>query len=308
MISTGFIARARGSKRDRNTIFSSVHQTLKIADNIAEVRDFSRGVRLRGQKLGLVPTMGALHEGHLSLVRAAKAASDLVAVSIFVNPTQFGPNEDFARYPRYLQRDCALLEREGVDLVFAPSAQEMYPDGAVTWVTVEHLSERLCGRSRPGHFRGVATVVAKLFNVVEPDLAFFGQKDAAQVAIIRRMVQDLNLPIAIRVCPIVREQDGLALSSRNAYLSPDDRKMALVLYASLQRAQKLFYSGERDSAQLIAEASKAFVWQPAARLDYFEIVDPDTLEPITSINAPALAAVAAFIGNTRLIDNVLLEP
>ena len=281
---------------------------LKIADKIGEVRNFSRGVHLREQKLGFVPTMGALHEGHLSLVRAAKAAADVVAVSIFVNPTQFAPTEDFSRYPRDLQRDCALLEREGVDLVFAPSAPEMYPDGAVTWVTVENLSDRLCGRSRPGHFRGVATVVAKLFNIVEPDLAFFGQKDAAQVAIIRRMVRDLNLPVAIQVCPIVREDDGLALSSRNAYLSPDDRKMALVLYASLQRAQKLFHSGERDSAKLITEATKAFVWQPAARLDYFEIVDPETLEPMPSINRRALAAVAAFVGNTRLIDNVLLEP
>jgi pantoate--beta-alanine ligase len=178
----------------------------------------------------------------------------------------------------------------------------------VTWVTVEGLSERLCGRSRPGHFRGVATVVAKLFNVVEPDIAFFGQKDAAQVAIIRRMVRDLNFPVAIEVCPIVRESDGLALSSRNAYLGPDDRKMALVLHASLQRAQKVFESGERDSAKLVSEATKAFVWQPAVRLDYFEIVDPDDLEPVATINKRSLAGVAAFVGNTRLIDNILLEP
>jgi pantoate--beta-alanine ligase len=272
--------------------------------------------------------MGALHEGHLSLVRAAKAKADVVAVSIFVNPTQFGPNEDFTRYPRNLESDCGLLEREGVDVFFAPTAEEMYPreaapllaknarNGApswvggsgVTWVTVEGLSERLCGKSRPGHFRGVATVVAKLFNLVEPDIAFFGQKDAAQVAVIKRVVRDLNFPVAIEVCPIVRESDGLALSSRNAYLTGDERKMALVLHASLQRAQKVFESGERDSAKLVSEATKAFVWQPAVRLDYFEIVDPDDLEPVATINRRSLAAVAAFVGNTRLIDNTLLEP
>ena len=252
--------------------------------------------------------MGALHEGHLSLVRAAKAKSAVVAVSIFVNPTQFGPNEDFSCYPRNLEQDCALLEKEGVDVVFAPSAEEMYPSGAVTWVTVDGLSERLCGKSRPGHFRGVATVVAKLFNIVEPDLAFFGQKDAAQVAVIKRMVRDLNVPVQIEVCPIVREPDGLALSSRNAYLSADERKMALVLHASLQRAQKLFQDGERDAAKLAAEAKKAFLWQPAVKLDYFEIVDPDSLVPVTAFNRKSLVAVAALVGNTRLIDNILLKP
>jgi pantoate--beta-alanine ligase len=268
----------------------------------------SRSARHQGKLLGLVPTMGALHEGHLSLVRAAKAKSQVVAVSIFVNPTQFGPNEDYSRYPRNLEQDCALLEREGVDMVFAPSAEEMYPGSSTTCVTVEGLSERLCGNSRPGHFRGVATVVAKLFNIVEPDLAFFGQKDAAQVAVIKRMVRDLNIPVAIEVCPIVREADGLALSSRNAYLSPDDRKMALVLHASLQRAQKMFADGERDAATIASEAKKAFVWQPAVKLDYFEIVDPETLEPIETIGRrKSLVAVAAFVGNTRLIDNILLE-
>jgi len=256
--------------------------------------------------------MGALHEGHLSLVRAAKAKSEVVAVSIFVNPTQFGPNEDFARYPRDQEKDCELLEREGADLVFAPNAEEMYPERSSsesgTWVTVEGLSDRLCGKSRPGHFRGVATIVAKLFNIVEPDLAFFGQKDAAQVAVIKRMVRDLNIPVQIEVCPIVRESDGLALSSRNAYLSPDERKMALVLHASLQRAQKMFDDGERDAAKIAAEAKKAFVWQPAVKLDYFEIVDPETLESIAEVKKQSLVAVAAFVGNTRLIDNILLEP
>lgn len=281
---------------------------MKLITSISETRQLSRQFRSKGARLGLVPTMGALHEGHLSLVRAAKANSDVVAVSIFVNPTQFGPNEDFARYPRNLEKDCELLEREGVSLVFAPSVEEMYPRSAVTSITVEGLSERLCGKSRPGHFRGVATVVAKLFNIIEPDIAFFGQKDAAQVAVIKRMVRDLNMPVQIEVCPIVRENDGLALSSRNAYLSPDERKMALVLHASLQRAQKVFDDGERAAPKIAAEAKKAFVWQPAVRLDYFEIVDPESLEPVETITQKSLVAVAAFVGNTRLIDNLLLEP
>jgi len=281
---------------------------MKTINTTREMRSAARDLRSQRARLGLVPTMGALHEGHLSLVRAAKAKSDVVAVSIFVNPTQFGPREDFARYPRNLEKDCELLEREGVEFVFAPTVEEVYPRGAVTWVTVEGLSDRLCGKSRPGHFRGVATVVAKLFNIVEPDVAFFGQKDAAQVAVIKRMVRDLNMAVQIEVCPIVREPDGLALSSRNAYLSPDERKMALVLHASLQRAQKLFNEGERNAAKLAAEAKKAFVWQPAVKLDYLDIVDPDGLEPLETLDQKSLVAVAAFVGNTRLIDNILLEP
>jgi len=281
---------------------------MKTINTTREMRSAARDLRSQRARLGLVPTMGALHEGHLSLVRAAKAKSDVVAVSIFVNPTQFGPREDFARYPRNLEKDCELLEREGVEFVFAPTVEEVYPRGAVTWVTVEGLSDRLCGKSRPGHFRGVATVVAKLFNIVEPDVAFFGQKDAAQVAVIKRMVRDLNMAVQIEVCPIVREPDGLALSSRNAYLSPDERKMALVLHASLQRAQKLFNEGERNAAKLAAEAKKAFVWQPAVKLDYLDIVDPNGLEPLETLNQKSLVAVAAFVGNTRLIDNILLEP
>ena len=281
---------------------------MKTINTTREMRSAARDLRSQRARLGLVPTMGALHEGHLSLVRAAKAKSDVVAVSIFVNPTQFGPSEDFARYPRNLEKDCELLEREGVEFVFAPTVEEVYQRGAVTWVTVEGLSDRLCGKSRPGHFRGVATVVAKLFNIVEPDVAFFGQKDAAQVAVIKRMVRDLNMAVQIEVCPIVREPDGLALSSRNAYLSPDERKMALVLHASLQRAQKLFNEGERNAAKLAAEAKKAFVWQPAVKLDYLDIVDPNGLEPLETLNQKSLVAVAAFVGNTRLIDNILLEP
>src|SRR4051812_47409106 len=212
---------------------------MKIVGTIAEMRALCRSAKSAGKRLGLVPTMGALHEGHLSLVRAARAKTDVAAASIFVNPTQFGPTEDFSRYPRALQEDCAILEREDVEFVFAPAVEEMYPSGAVTWVTVEGLSDRLCGKSRPGHFRGVATVVAKLFHIVEPDAAFFGQKDAAQHAIVRKMVRDLDMPVAIEVCPIVRESDGLALSSRNAYLNAEERKSALALYRSLRRAQEL---------------------------------------------------------------------
>jgi pantoate--beta-alanine ligase len=281
---------------------------MKLIPTIEEIRGLCRAVRKGNSRLGLVPTMGALHEGHLSLVRAARAKSDVVAVSIFVNPTQFGPAEDFSKYPRDLHKDRATLEAEEVDLVFAPSVEEMYPKGAVSWVTVEGLSERLCGRTRPGHFRGVTTVVSKLFHIIEPDAAFFGQKDAAQVAIIRRMVRDLNMPIQVEVCPIVRESDGLAMSSRNSYLTPDERKSALVLYRSLERVRKIFAAGECDSSRLISEAKHEFAQIPQVRLDYVEVVNPDTLDPIEQINADALVAVAAFVGNTRLIDNIVLEP
>jgi len=250
--------------------------------------------------------MGALHEGHLSLVRAAGASCDTVAASIFVNPTQFGPNEDLAKYPRSFERDCDLLRREGVELLFAPSVEEMYPAGAVTWVTVEGLSDKLDGRSRPGHFRGVTTVVAKLFHVVEPDAAFFGQKDAAQVAIIRRMVRDLHLPVEIVTCPIVREPDGLAMSSRNSYLDPEQRKRALLLHRSLMRVQRLAEAGELRVSKLLAAGREEFAKESTVRLDYFEIVDPDTLDPVEHISAGALVAVAAYVGSTRLIDNLLL--
>ena len=279
---------------------------VKVLSTIDEMRNASRAVRREGKLLGFVPTMGALHEGHLSLVRAARAASDVVAASIFVNPTQFGPNEDLAKYPRSFQRDCEMLEREGLAFVFAPSVEEMYPAGAVTWVTVEELSGKLDGRSRPGHFRGVTTVVAKLFHITEPDKAFFGQKDAAQVAIIRRMVRDLNLPVEIMVCPIVREADGLAMSSRNAYLSPDERRQALVLNRSLLRVQELGGAGERDATRLVAAGREEFARESAVRLDYFEVVDPETLDPVANVSRGALVAVAAYVGATRLIDNVLL--
>jgi pantoate--beta-alanine ligase len=250
--------------------------------------------------------MGALHEGHLSLVRAAKASCDVVAASIFVNPTQFGPNEDLAKYPRNFDRDRELLEREGVALLFAPSVEEMYPAGAVTWVTVEGLSDKLDGRSRPGHFRGVTTVVAKLFHIVEPDTAFFGQKDAAQVAIVRRMVRDLRFPVEIVACPIVREPDGIAMSSRNAYLDLQQRKPALVLHRALMRVKKSSEDGERDAAKLVTAGREEIAEENSVRLDYFEIVNPDSLDPVEDVANGALVAVAAFVGGTRLIDNILL--
>jgi pantoate--beta-alanine ligase len=260
------------------------------------------------QRLGLVPTMGALHAGHLSLVRAAKVQCEAVVVSIFVNPTQFGPTEDLARYPRPFDRDCELLEKEKVDIVFAPAVEEMYSKGETTWVSVDGLSDKLDGRSRPGHFRGVTTVVSKLFHIIQPDLAFFGQKDAAQVAVIRRMVRDLNFPVEIAVCPIVREPDGLAMSSRNAYLTPEERRRALVLNRSLREAEKKFAAGERNAAKLIAAARNVLAQEPDVRVDYFEIVDPNTLDPIERIAGTTLVAVAAYLGTTRLIDNVVLNP
>ena len=281
---------------------------MKVYKTIEDMRAASRAARHEDKRLGFVPTMGALHEGHLSLVRAAKAQSDLVAVSIFVNPTQFGPREDLAQYPRPFERDCELLKKEGVDFLFAPSAEDMYPKGSVTWVEVEGLSQKLCGQSRPGHFRGVTTVVSKLFHVIEPDLAFFGQKDAAQAAIIRRMVRDLNFPVEIVVCPIVREPDGLAMSSRNAYLSPQERKSALVLSRALTEIQSRFERGEHTAARLIDAGKQVLAREPGARLDYLEIVDPDTLEPVEEVTNTVLVAVAAFVGNTRIIDNILLSP
>lgn len=279
---------------------------MKILQNIGDMRAAARAACGESRRLGFVPTMGALHGGHLSLVRAAKSQTDVVAASIFVNPAQFGPNEDFSKYPRTFERDSELLKNEGVDLLFAPSAEEMYPKGAVTWVTVEGLSDKLCGRSRPGHFRGVTTVVSKLFHVVEPDVAFFGQKDAVQLVLIRRMVRDLNMPVEIVGCPIVREAGGLAMSSRNAYLSAEERNSALVLNDSLQEVKTRFEEGERESEKLVSAAREVFRQQTSVRLDYLEIVDPETLDSVLSVTANALVAVAAYVGTTRLIDNLTL--
>ena len=282
--------------------------SVKICANIPDARAACVAARTKGKRVGLVPTMGALHDGHLSLVRAAKAQCDTVAVSIFVNPTQFGPSEDLSKYPRQFDRDCQLLENEGVEILFAPPVEEMYPHGAVTWVQVEGLSEKLDGRSRSGHFRGVTTVVAKLFHIIEPAVAFFGQKDAAQLAVIRRMVQDLNIAVQIVACPIVRELDGLAMSSRNAYLSTEERARALVLQRSLQETSKRFQAGERIAANLISAGKEVFSRESQVVLDYFEIVDPETLNPVEKIAAQTLIAVAAYVGSTRLIDNLLIRP
>jgi pantoate--beta-alanine ligase len=280
---------------------------MKICETIDEMRRECRSARDRGLRLGFVPTMGALHEGHLSLVRAARESCQFVTASIFVNPTQFGPSEDLARYPRSFAQDCAMLEKAKVDIVFAPSVGEMYPAGAVSWVTVEGLSDKLDGRSRPGHFRGVATVVAKLFHIVEPDAAFFGQKDAAQLAIIRKMVRDLNFAVQVVACPIVREADGLAMSSRNVYLNPEERKQALVLHRALLRVEEVWESGEHNAGKLLEVGRGEVAKETGVRLDYFEIVDADSLEPVKSAGSGVLVALAAWVGSTRLIDNLILE-
>jgi pantoate--beta-alanine ligase len=281
---------------------------MRITKTIADTRAAVRELRAGGRSVGLVPTMGALHAGHLSLVRAARAQCDAVAVSIFVNPTQFGANEDFAKYPRTWEADCALLESEGVELIFAPDASEMYPTGASTFVGVEGVSDRLDGVSRPGHFRGVATVVAKLFHVVAPDKAFFGQKDAAQVAVLRKMVRDLNFDLELVVCPTVREADGLALSSRNRYLSAEERNQALVLSRALRRVEERITQGATDPAPLIREALAMFAKEAGVRVDYCTIVDPDSLEDVADMREGALVAVAAWVGSTRLIDNTVIKP
>lgn len=279
---------------------------MKICHTIDEMRAARHAARREGKAVGLVPTMGALHEGHLSLVRMARAQCDLVVVSIFINPLQFGPHEDLAKYPRNFDRDRDLLEREGVEVIFAPTVEEMYPAGAITYVTVEALSDRLCGRSRPGHFRGVTTVVSKLFHIVEPDRAFFGQKDAAQSVIIRRMVRDLDIPVQVVIGPIVREPDGLAMSSRNAYLDASQRLSAVVLHRSLLAVQERFDRGERKVQALIEAGKQVFSEDPSVRLDYLEIVDTETLDPVDRFSHSALVAVAAFVGKARLIDNVVL--
>jgi len=258
-------------------------------------------------RLGFVPTMGALHEGHLSLVRRARRECERVAVSLFVNPTQFGPGEDFQRYPRDLPRDLALLEAEGVDTIFTPTVEEMYPEGFSTWVTVERLAERWEGASRPGHFRGVATVVLKLLNLVRPDRAYFGEKDYQQLRVVERMVRDLNVPTTIVACPTVREPDGLALSSRNAHLSPGERRAATVLWRALTAARAGYERRERDGATLRRIAEGVIAEEPLARLDYVAVADPTTLEPVARIGREgAVCLVAAWIGTIRLIDNLPL--
>jgi len=279
---------------------------MLVVRTIAEARQACARFRAAGKSLGLVPTMGALHAGHLSLVRAAKESCDAVAVSIFVNPTQFGPKEDFSSYPRVFEQDCQTLQAAGVDVVFAPSVEEMYPPGASTFVEVEGLSDRLDGASRPGHFRGVATVVAKLFHIFAPDVAFFGQKDAAQVAVLRRMVRDLRFAVELKVCPTMREPDGLAMSSRNRNLSEGERRQALVLYRALRAVESRFQAGEVDSGKLMDEAQRILKQEPAVQVEYCRIVDPETLEQVSHVRPGSLVAIAARVGATRLIDNLLL--
>jgi len=264
-----------------------------------------------GKSVGFVPTMGALHEGHLTLVRQSKKDNDVTVVSIFVNPTQFGPNEDFNKYPRQFDNDRKLLEKEGVDYIFYPSVSDMYPEGYETYVYLEKLPNHLCGLSRPGHFRGVATVVSKLFNIVQPNKAYFGQKDYQQAEVIKKMVRDLNFPIEIVVIPIVRESDGLAMSSRNAYLSPEERRNATVLYKSLQRAKELIEKGEK-SVNKIKEEMRKIILSVPSRIDYIEIVHPETLDSLDAIPDKnvidrVVVAVAVFIGNARLIDNEIIK-
>lgn len=280
---------------------------MEILRTVAELRQWSRMARAqRGGTIGFVPTMGALHAGHASLVRTAADSCSHVAVSIFVNPAQFGPNEDFARYPRTFDADCALAKAEGAHVVFAPSVEEMYPAGAATLVDVQGLSDRLDGKSRPGHFRGVATVVTKLLIAAEADRAYFGQKDAAQVAVLRRMVADLRLATELVVCPIVREPDGLALSSRNVYLNAAERAKALTLSRAVRRVEMLVTAGERHAETLIAAAHSVFAEEPEARVDYIELVDWSTLERVETAEPGILFAVAAWVGTTRLIDNTVI--
>ena len=282
---------------------------MEILGTVDELRQWSRAARRQAREddkaIGLVPTMGALHAGHASLIRAAAASCRHVAVSVFVNPTQFGPNEDYARYPRTFDADCALAKAEGAEVVFAPAVEELYPQGAATFVAVEGLSERLDGLSRPGHFRGVATIVTKLLIAAEPDLAFFGQKDAAQVAVLRRMVTDLRLATELIVCPIVREADGLALSSRNAYLNQQERVQALTLSRAIRRGEAMVAAGERRASALVDAAREIFAAEPAVRVDYVEVVDWSTLLPVGSATPGTLFAIAAWVGSTRLIDNTI---
>ena len=277
---------------------------MKIIRTVAEMTALSREIRALGKRIGLVPTMGSLHEGHISLVRECRAKSDITVVSIFVNPAQFGPKEDLGSYPRDLERDAGLLEKEGVDYVFHPEPFDMYPEGYRTYVTVEDLEDRLCGLSRPGHFRGVCTIVLKLFNIIRPDTAYFGWKDAQQVIILRRMVADLDLDVRVEALPLVRDADGLALSSRNSYLSAEERKAALILSRSLEDARRRIEEGERDAGRIAGRIEETVAGEPRARLDYVAVVDPVSLRPLDRIDGEALIAMAVHIGRTRLIDNV----
>jgi pantoate--beta-alanine ligase len=281
---------------------------MKVITSIAEMARTSETLRSGYRAIGFVPTMGALHSGHCSLVSRASGVSDVVVMSIFVNPAQFGPREDFTKYPRTFEKDCAMAEAAGCDIVFAPQAKEMYPEHYLTYVMVEELSGTLCGITRPTHFKGVATVVLKFFNIVAPHRAFFGQKDAQQVIVLKRMVRDLNVPVAIEVCPTVRESDGLAMSSRNVYLTPEERHAAPAIYQGLSTAAALFERSEKSAAALKTAVKESIASQMLLSIEYIEIVDTATLLPVTACTSPALVAVACRTGesNTRLIDNIVI--
>ena len=280
---------------------------MNILRSVADMKAFSRERRAAGAMIGLVPTMGYLHEGHLGLVRGCRANADVTVVSVFINPAQFGPKEDLRSYPRDLRRDVEVLEREGVDVVFTPPEDEVYPPGYRTFVEVHGLQDRLCGQSRPGHFRGVSTVVLKLFNIVRPDVAFFGWKDAQQLIILQRMARDLNLDVRVEGLPLIRDVDGLALSSRNSYLSAEERRAALVLSKGLREAEAMAGAGEKSAKAVIAKVIDTIGKEPLARIDYVEIVSMGDLAPLERIEGEALIALAVFIGKTRLIDNIRIS-
>lgn len=280
---------------------------MKTIETVAEMMSLAKSWRREGKTVGLVPTMGYLHQGHLSLAAAARLDCDIVVMSIFVNPTQFGPNEDYEAYPRDLGHDQALAEGAGVDYLFAPQPGDMYPKGYSTFVNVEGVTDYLCGAKRPGHFRGVATVVSKLFHIVQPERAYFGQKDGQQVAVLRRMVTDLNMPVEIIARPIVREADGVALSSRNVYLTEEQRQQAVVLSQGLAKARELFVQGELNGETLKKAVTDTIQTASLANIDYVQLVDGDTMAPIQQITGKAMLAVAVYFGETRLIDNILLE-
>ena len=275
--------------------------------NIRSLKKRVQEIKRKGRKIGLVPTMGFLHQGHMSLIRRARKEADHVIVSIFVNPAQFGPKDDFKKYPRDLKRDLDLCEREGADIIFAPEPKEMYSEGHSTYVNVEKIEDALCGASRPGHFRGVATVVTKLFNIVLPDIAYFGQKDSQQAILIKKMAEDLNMSVKIKVMPIVREKHGLAMSSRNIYLSQKECVQAQSIYKSLKLAKALFDDGERNAGKIISKMRQVITKQSLAKIDYVAIVDTENLKGIKNISGQALVAVAVWFGKTRLIDNIILR-
>ena len=280
---------------------------MKTVKTIYDIRQIVSEVGKKGKSVGLVPTMGFFHEGHLSLIREARKDCDVVVVSIFVNPVQFSPGEDCERYPRDLIRDEKMAEEEKVDFIFAPGVSEMYPSGYSTFVEVEHLSEVMCGKSRPAHFRGVTTVVAKLFNLIQPDIAYFGQKDAQQAVIIRKMTVDLNMDVEIKVLPVVREEDGLAMSSRNTYLNKEERKAAAVLYRALLKAEEKIIAGGKDVSEIRKRMSEIIESEKTARIDYIAIVNPQNLKEKTVMDGPTLIFLAVWIGKTRLIDNIIVS-